>query len=155
MISGEDLVWSQKKAMGYPRKKGNFPSFFVLVPFHVFIFFSSWLHQMRNRSNRFSRGVWIMAILILLLIAGGVAIGLFMRRNAPSHQQPKAFGGSADSLATSTSVAPTTAPPGRPSPTSSSSLHVSPTLTLKNREESTPSAVPSKHRRMHVGHRFN
>lgn len=112
---------------------------------------SSWLHQTRNGSARFSRGIWVTAVLIILLIAGGVALGVFMRRNAPSHQQPKVFGGSADSLATSTSVS-SLAPSGLSSPTASSSLHVSPTLTLKNREEpeSTPPAVPSKHRRMYV-----
>jgi len=119
---------------------------------------SSWLHQMRDGSNRASRGVWVAAIFLLLLIAGGVALGLIMRRNAPAHQQPKAFGGSADNLATSTSiaVAPTVAPgngPGLPSQTSS--LHVSPTLTLHNRAESTPLAIRSKHFKIHPGRRYN
>ena len=118
-------------------------SFFIVRSHELKIFFSSWLHQMRDGSNRFSRGVWVVAIFFIILIAGGVALGLFMRRNAPSHQQPKVFGGSADSLATSTSVSPTAAGPGVAPQTS---LHVSPTLTLANRGEPTPAAlVPAKH----------
>ena len=95
---------------------------------------------MRSGSNRYSRGVWVVAIFLLLLIAGGVTLGLVLRRNAPANQQPAALGGSADSLATSTSSVVTSSKaagpagaPGPPSPTG-----VSPTLTLKNREEPTP-----------------
>jgi len=116
---------------------------------------SSWLHQMRDGSNKHSRGVLVTAMILLFLIAGGVALGFFMRRNAPAHQQPKAFGGSADSLATSTSVAvtPTPAPgPGHPSQTSL--LHVSPTLTLNNREVPTTLAVRPRHFKIHPGRQF-
>ena len=97
---------------------------------------------MRSGSNRYSRGVWVVAIFLLLLIAGGIALGLVLGRNAPANQQPAALGGSADSLGTSTSSVVTTskaagpvAPPGAPS-----QIGVSPTLTLTNREEPTPSS---------------
>lgn len=114
---------------------------------------------MRDGSNRASRGVWVAAIILLFLIAGGVALGLIMRRNAPAHQQPKAFGGSADNLATSTSsvaAAPTAAPgPGPGLPSQTTSLHVSPTLTLNSRAESTPFAFRSKNFRIHPGRRYN
>ena len=84
---------------------------------------------------RHARVVWFTAILVLGLITGGVVLGVFLRRNTPAHQQPAALGGSADSLATSTSssVARTMITPGNTQP-SQTSLHVSPTLTLANRE---------------------
>ena len=93
---------------------------------------------MRNRSNRQTRWVWFTAILIILLIAGGVVLGLFLSRKAPSNQAPVALGGSADSLATSSSVV-STATKAQPSQTS---LHVTPTFTLNHREpEPSPLAI--------------
>jgi hypothetical protein len=137
MIFGGGSVWLQKRAMT-GRKGEKFPP-------HLFSLtespFSSWLHKTRNGSNRHTRVVWSTAILILVLIAGGVVLGVFLRRNAPASQQPTALGGSADnSLATSTSsVVNTMTGLGQPSQTS---LHVSPTLTLANRgPEPSPSAV--------------
>lgn len=90
---------------------------------------SSWLHKTRSGSMRHARVVWFTAILVLSLIAAGVVLGLVLRRNVPAHQQPVALGGSADSLATSSSSVVSTihAQPSQPSQTS---LHVSPTLTL-------------------------
>ena len=148
MISGGDLVWLQKTAMVNRRKKGGFIYLFFFS-LQLKVVSSSWLQQMRNGTNRYSRAVWVTAIIIIILLAGGLVLGLFLRRNAPAHQQPKPLGGSADSLATSTSISQT-ATGSQPS-----SLHVSPTLTLKNREEPTPSTVPSKHLRMHAGRRFD
>ena len=117
---------------------------------------SSWLHKMHDGSNRHSRAVFVAAIVLLLLIAGGVALGLFMRRNAPAHQQPTALGGSDDSLATPTaSVATPTAAPGPGLPSQSTSLHVSPTFTLNNREETTALAVHPDHHKMHAARRFH
>ena len=95
---------------------------------------------MRNRSNRQTRVVWFTAILIIVLIAGGVVLGLFLSRKAPANQQPEALGGSADSLATSTSsssVSTTASTGAQPSKTS---LHVTPTFTLNHREPE-PSAL--------------
>ena len=77
--------------------------------------------------------VWCTAILVLLLIAGGIALGLFLSRKAPSNQAPMALGGSADSLSTSVSSSSvsSSSTPAQPSQTS---LHVTPTFTLNNRE---------------------
>jgi len=46
-------------------------------------------------------------ILIVLLIAGGIVIGVFLSRKTPSNQPQVALGGSADSQATSTSSSST------------------------------------------------
>jgi hypothetical protein len=108
---------------------------------------------MRNRSNRQTRMVWLTGIFIILLIAGGVVLGLFLSRKAPSNQQPVALGGSADSLGTSTSGSSsvgggTSKPAAQPSQTS---FHVTPTFTLKNREPGpSPLAVrlAEMHRRL-------
>ena len=94
---------------------------------------------MRNRSNRQTRAVWFTAILIIVLIAGGIVLGLFLSRKAPANQQPEALGGSADSLATSASSSSvsTASTAAQPSKTS---LHVTPTYTLNHREPE-PSAL--------------
>ena len=101
---------------------------------------------MRNRSNRQTRVVWFTAVFIIILIAGGVVLGLFLSRKAPSNQAPVPLGGSADNgLGTSTSSS--VAASNHAQPSQSSSFHVTPTLTLKNREpDPTPLAViPAKH----------
>jgi hypothetical protein len=90
---------------------------------------------MRNRSNRQTRVVWCTAILIFLLIAGGIVLGLFLSRKAPSNQQPVPFGGSADSLATSTtSSSSAVSSASKPAQSLQMSMHVTPTFTLNNRE---------------------
>jgi hypothetical protein len=97
---------------------------------------------MRNRSNRQTRVVWCTAILIFLLIAGGIVLGLFLSRKAPSNQQPVPLGGSADSLATSTSSSSAVSSASKPAQFSQTSMHVTPTSTLNNREpEPSPLAV--------------
>ena len=107
---------------------------------------------MRNRSNRQTRAVWFTGILIVILIAGGVVLGLFLSRKAPSNQAPVPLGGSADNgLGTSTSsvVAASKSAQG-----SQTSFHVTPTLTLNHREpDPTPLAVlPAKRFEMHAAH---
>lgn len=104
---------------------------------------SSWLHKMRNGSNRQTRMVWLTGIFIIILIAGGVVLGLFLSRKAPANQQPVALGGSADSVSTSTSGSSSAAAASNSAaPSSQTSLHVTPTFTLKNREpDPSPLAV--------------
>ena len=63
---------------------------------------------------------------------GGVVLGLFLSRKAPSNQQLVALGGSADSLATSTlgsSVDGGVTAAWSAAPSSQTSLHVTPTYT--------------------------
>ena len=109
---------------------------------------------MRNRSNRQARAVWCTAILIIILIAGGIVLGLFLSRKAPANQQPVALGGSADSLATSTSSSSVSATTSGPAQSSQSSLHVTPTLTLKNREPG-PSPLAIRLAEHHAARRMN
>ena len=73
----------------------------------------------------------VVGLALLVLIAGGIGVGVYLTRNSPSHQQPTAIGGSADNLATSTTVVSTSGAKGA---ASSSSLHVSPTNTVARRE---------------------
>ena len=112
---------------------------------------------MRNRSNRQTRAVWCTAILILVLIAGGVVLGLFLSRKSPANQQPVALGGSADSLATSSSSSSVSTTSSKSAQPSNTSLHVTPTLTLKNREPE-PSALAirlANHFGMHAARRLD
>ena len=97
---------------------------------------------MHNGSNRQSRMVWLTGIFIILLIAGGVVLGLFLSRKAPSDQQPVALGGSADATSVSGGAASSVGGATSKSAAQSShqtSFHVTPTFTLKNRE---PDASP-------------
>jgi len=113
---------------------------------------SSWLHKMRNGSNRQTRMVWLTGIFIIILIAGGVVLGLFLSRKAPSNQQPVALGGSADAVSTSASSSSSVSASNSAAPSSQTSLHVTPTFTLKNREpDPSPLAVrlAEIHRRLH------
>ena len=97
---------------------------------------------MRNRSNRLSRVIWFTGILIFLLIVGGVVLGLVLTRKAPSNQQPEPLGGSADSLATSTSASSSAVvSASKPAQASQTSFHVTPTYTLNHREPE-PSSSP-------------
>lgn len=92
---------------------------------------SSWLKQTLSGSKRYSRSIWLIGVLLLVLIAGSIGVGVYFTRNSPGHQQPTAIGGSADNLATSAAVAATSGAKGVAA--SSSSLHVSPTNTVARR----------------------
>ena len=150
MIFGGGSVWLQKRVMC--AKKGEFYLFPPFILSHVF-FSSSWLHKARNGSNKYTRMVWVTAVILLLLIAGGIALGVFLRRNVPANQQPTALGGSANnSLVTSTSSVVS----GPATQASQTSLHVSPTFTLGKREPEPSSMVQhSKPHRMYAIRRFD
>jgi hypothetical protein len=103
---------------------------------------------MRNGSNRQTRMVWLTGIFIIILIAGGVVLGLFLSRKAPSNQQPVALGGSADAVSTSASSSSVSAS-NSAAPSSQTSLHVTPTFTLKNREPD-PSPLAARLAEIHA-----
>jgi len=89
---------------------------------------SSWLAKTEDGSNRLSRWVWVVGIILLLCIGGGAGLGWYLTHNQPSNQQPKAFGGSANEQA-SAAISSSSA-----APASSSSPHVYPTNTVARRE---------------------
>ncbi|KAF9046204.1 hypothetical protein BJ165DRAFT_1134679 [Panaeolus papilionaceus] len=116
---------------------------------------SSWLKKMQTQGNKHSRSVWIVGIILIVLIAGGVGFGVWATRNSPDNQAPTILGGSdgkataASAVASSTSVAGkggAAAGAGGPSTV----LHVTPTFTVDRREEPVPTAV---RREVPVGHR--
>ncbi|TFK26842.1 hypothetical protein FA15DRAFT_250530 [Coprinopsis marcescibilis] len=64
---------------------------------------SSWLHKTRNGKSRLSRWVWLIGIVLLLLIGGGVGLGIYVTRNNAEHQEPTIlFSGSTVSKAVAT-----------------------------------------------------
>jgi len=81
-------------------------------------------------------------VLLIACILAAVGLGVYFNRNAPGHQQPKVFGGSAgevgSSVSSSASASPTSAVTKSVVKSTSSSLHVSPTFTVARREEEGP-----------------
>ena len=71
--------------------------------------------------------VWIVALLLIIIIGGAIGFGVYISHNSKSTSTPKALGGSEDQGSdlqiTSSSAAMA----------SSSSQHVSPTLTVQKR----------------------
>ena len=100
---------------------------------------SSWLKTTQSGTNRMSRYVWIVGVVLAFAILGGIGVGVWLSRSSPGYQQPTAIGGSADNLATGTTTTTmpllTTGVGGAVSPIK----HVSPTNTVARREpEPTP-----------------
>lgn len=95
---------------------------------------SNWLHKTEGGSNRLRRWVWIVAILLLVCIAGAIGLGIYLSHNSPDHQQPTVLGGSANERATATSVSQTATAKGN----GSTVLHVSPTHTVARRVAPSP-----------------
>ncbi|KAF8574875.1 hypothetical protein K439DRAFT_1665296 [Ramaria rubella] len=63
---------------------------------------SAWLKKTESGTTRLSTWVWIVGILFLIAIGGGIGVGWFFTHNKPA-SQPVAIGGSADEGFTSTS----------------------------------------------------
>jgi len=100
---------------------------------------STWLRKTQDGSTRLSRWVWLIGIFLLVCIGAAIAIGYTVSHNAPSYQQPKAFGGSANESAVPSSSQPATTPA---SGTSAISPLVQPTYTVARRA-SEPSGLPA------------
>ncbi|KAJ7600874.1 hypothetical protein C8J56DRAFT_847539 [Mycena floridula] len=107
---------------------------------------SAWLRKTQNGTNKLAIWVWIVGLIIILAAAGGIGLGWYLSHNAPSHQQPTTFGGSASEAAGSTTTARQVA--GTGTVTAKTPLHVSPTNTVKRRVlEARATNVASLHRR--------
>jgi len=70
---------------------------------------SWWLRETESRKTRMSIWIWLVSILLLCAIGGGVGAAWYFTRNSATHQAPKALGGSASEGFTSTSAAPASA----------------------------------------------
>lgn len=123
---------------------------------------SSWLKKTQSGSVRLNRWVGVVAVLLVASIVAAVGLGVYFNRNAPGHQQPKVFGGSADEVGSSVSSSASASASatsgvkgGGVVQSTSSSLHVSPTFTVARREEGeevsqpTFTGVPRMQRRMY------
>jgi len=89
---------------------------------------SSWLIKTQTGTSNLSRWVWVIGIILLLCIGGGIGLGWYMTHNDPTNQAPDALGGSANE-----GVPTTTSALSSGAALSSSSPHVSPTLTVARR----------------------
>ncbi|KAG6820627.1 hypothetical protein H0H93_014230 [Arthromyces matolae] len=104
---------------------------------------SLWLRNTQDGSHRLSRWVWVTGILILCIIGGAVGLAYHFSHNSPSNQQPTALGGSANEAATATTSSSVSV-----NANSSTSRHVSPTLTINNRElGARTTSIPVMHKR--------
>ncbi|CCL98414.1 uncharacterized protein FIBRA_00411 [Fibroporia radiculosa] len=86
---------------------------------------SAWLRKTMNGSSRYSRWVWVIGIFLLLIIIAAIGFGVYKSQHDSNSDSSvvTAIGGSADEgVTTSSAVAG-----------ASTYLHVSPTLTLKDR----------------------
>ncbi|CAL1712531.1 unnamed protein product [Somion occarium] len=89
---------------------------------------SIWLKKTRSGDTRASRWVWIIGIILLLCVAGGIGIGWYIAHNNTTHSAPTAIGGSANEKAIEESTAPAAGVATAASP------HVSPTHTVARRD---------------------
>lgn len=111
---------------------------------------SAWLRKTQNGKNRLAVWVWVVGVVLILAAAGGIGLGWYFSHNSPSHQQPTAFGGSADQSQSPSSS--TVKSVGTGSAGVKTSLHVSPTNTVARRAlEPRITGYPAAHRR-HFGH---
>ncbi|KAH8104850.1 hypothetical protein BXZ70DRAFT_1005351 [Cristinia sonorae] len=80
---------------------------------------SVWLRKTQSGSTRMSRWVWIVGVILLLCIAGGIGLGWWIAHNDKSVNAPTAIGGSANEKAqpTTTAAAPGTSSAARVTPT--------------------------------------
>ncbi|KAF4577104.1 hypothetical protein EYR36_005091 [Pleurotus pulmonarius] len=96
---------------------------------------SLWLRKTQSGTNRLSRWVYVLGIVLLILIAGGIALGVYASKNDDdsTHEPPTVFGGAANEASV-----PDVGDKKEGSPTVRSSFHVQPTRTLDNRAGYAP-----------------
>jgi len=100
---------------------------------------SNWLVETESGVSRLSRWVWIIAFILILCITGVSVLGWYFTRGSSSPAPPKAVGGKANEPA---GPAASTTSHLAGGIVSSGFLHVSPTLTLQDKREPLPSAMP-------------
>ncbi|THG97035.1 hypothetical protein EW026_g4895 [Hermanssonia centrifuga] len=91
---------------------------------------SPWLRETQSGATRLSRWIWVIGLGLLLCIAGGIGLGLWIARGDQPHNAPTAIGGSANEKLLSSSAANPVVTEGGVVTTS---FHVSPTHTVARR----------------------
>ncbi|KIP09719.1 hypothetical protein PHLGIDRAFT_116192 [Phlebiopsis gigantea 11061_1 CR5-6] len=130
---------------------------------------SVWLRKNQSGSTRLTRWVWVIGILLLACVAGGIGLGVYISSKNTTHNAPTAIGGSANEKLQSTTASQSVAVGANGE--TSTSFHVSPTHTVARREDAAaptdvfvlpdvPSSFsdthlvravpPSRHRRVHT-----
>lgn len=107
----------------------------------IYIVFSSWLRKTQNGTNRMSRSVWAVGLVLLCAIGAGIGFGYYFTHQGGKDEvqtAPTAIGGSAghgqmDPTTTSAKAAAGVS--------SSTARHVSPTNTVERRSLETPVAA--------------
>ncbi len=102
----------------------------AILTFGVSLNCSLWLRKTQSGTNRLSRWVYVLGIVLLVLIAGGIALGVYASKkdDDSTHEPPTVFGGAANEASV-----PDVGDKKEGSPTVRSSFHVQPTRTLDNR----------------------
>ncbi|EKM51960.1 uncharacterized protein PHACADRAFT_262391 [Phanerochaete carnosa HHB-10118-sp] len=100
---------------------------------------SLWLRKTQNGTTRLTRWVWVIGLLLLVCVAGGIGIGMYINSKNTTPDAPKAIGGSANEKLQTTSSSAASAPVGA----TTTSFHVSPTFTVARRDDAPlPTDVP-------------
>lgn len=86
---------------------------------------SSWLSKTQSGTNRLSRWVWVIGMVLLIIVAFSIGLWWYISHKSTSTSAPKAIGGSEDEGGAGEA---STLPPG-----ASSTPHVTPTNTVKDR----------------------
>ncbi|KAI0250771.1 hypothetical protein BJV78DRAFT_1282999 [Lactifluus subvellereus] len=106
---------------------------------------SAWLRKAQNDTNRMSRWVWVVGLLLLTCAGLGIGVGWYASHKAPPHQDPTAFGGGDSQRAIPTS--------SQGQGVNHSSLHVTPTNTVARRSAfPDPLPTPAPNAPIHVMH---
>jgi len=92
---------------------------------------SDWLQKTQSGTNRLSRWVWFIGLIIFSCAGLGIGLGVYLSHKAPPHQDPTTFGGRASNGLVSTSSQPMQG--SGPTGVSGSSPHVTPTNTVARR----------------------
>jgi len=92
---------------------------------------SDWLQKTQSGTNRLSRWIWFIGLIIFSCAGFGIGLGWYFSHQAPSHQDPTTFGGRASNglVSTSSQAMDGSGPTG----VLSSSPHVTPTNTVARR----------------------
>jgi len=109
---------------------------------------SAWLQKTQSGTNRLSRWVWFIGLIVFSCAGLGLGLGWYLSHQTPPHQDPTTFGGRASNGLVSTS-----SKGSGPTGVSGSSPHVTPTNTVARRAAFPgPLPTPAPSAPIHVLH---